>query len=296
MKIAILSRGPQNHSTRSLTEAALNAGYTAEILDPFGFYLHVGGTGDRITYHGKPIDDFDVIMPRLSRTTAQYGAEVVAHFEWVGIPVINRSKAIAAARHKFRSLRILVQHGLPIPPSLTVGSAEFLENAVAEIGDYPFILKPFYGTHGRGVMLLDTPTSLTSAVGALCDLHHDYVIQSFITEASGVDIRVLVVGGEAIAAMKRRAPAGEFRANIHKGASGAAVTLPKEYIRLAIKAAAALELEVAGVDLLETNEGPVVLEVNPSPGFEELESVTSINIAAAIIEFVTTFTEKNKRL
>ena len=296
MKIGILSRGPQNHSTRSLTEAALNAGHTAEILDPFGFYLHVGGTGNRITYHGKSVADIDVLIPRLSRTTAQYGKEVVAHFEWVGIPVINRSKAIAAARHKFRSLRILVQHGLPIPPSLTVGSAEFLENAVAEIGDYPFILKPFYGTHGRGVMLLDTPTSLTSAVGALCDLHHDYVIQSFITEASGVDIRVLVVGGEAIAAMKRRAPAGEFRANIHKGASGAAVTLPKEYIRLAIKAAAALELEVAGVDLLETNEGPVVLEVNPSPGFEELESVTSINIAAAIIEFVTTFTEKNKRL
>ena len=296
LKIAILSRGPQNYSTRRLKEAAHTAGHTAEILDPFGFYLHIGGTPDRITYHGKPVGDLDIVLPRLSRTTAQYGEEVVAHFEWVGIPVINRSKAIAAARHKFHSLRILTQHGLPIPSSLTVGSAEFLESTVAEIGDYPFILKPFYGTHGRGVMLLDTPTSLTSAVDALCDLHHDYVIQSFITEADGVDIRVLVVGGEAIAAMKRSAPPGEFRANIHKGASGEAVTLPKEYIRLAIDAAAALELEVAGVDLLETNKGPVILEVNPSPGFEELESVTDIDIAAAIIEFVTTFTQKNERL
>ena len=296
MKIAILSRGPQNHSTLSLSEAARNAGHIAGVLDPFGFYLHVGETQNRITYQGKPVEDLDIVIPRLSRTTAQYGEEVVAHFEWVGIPVINRSKAIATARHKFRSLRILAQHGLPIPPSLTVGSAAFLENAVAEMGDYPFILKPFHGTHGRGVMLLDTPISLNSAVGALCDFHHDYVIQSFVKEANGVDIRVLVVGDEAIGAMKRSAPLGEFRANIHKGATGEAVTLPEEYVRLAIKATAALELEIAGVDLLETDEGPVVLEVNPSPGFEELQSVIGIDIAAAIIEFATEFAQKNKRL
>jgi ribosomal protein S6--L-glutamate ligase len=289
LKIGILSRGPQNHSTRSLSEAALTAGHTAEILDPFGFYLHIGGTGNHITYEGKPVEDFDVIVPRLSRTTARYGEEVVAHFEWIGTPVINRAKPIAAARHKFRSLRILAQRGLPVPPSLTVGSATFLENAVAEMGNYPFILKPFYGTHGRGVMLLDTPTSLTSAVDALCDLHQDYVIQPFIAEAGGIDIRILVVGNEAIAAMKRSAPVGEFRANVHRGASGETVSLPDEYIDVAIRATAALELEIAGVDLLQTNNGPVVLEVNPSPGFEELESVTGINIADAIIEFITAF-------
>ena len=293
MKIGILSRGPQNHSTRRLSETALTAGHTAEILDPFGFYLHIGGTGNRMTYHGKPAEDFDVIVPRLSRTTAQYGEEVLAHFEWVGTPVVNRAKAIAAARHKFHSLRILAQHGLPVPPSLTVGSATFLEDAVAEVGTYPFILKPFHGTHGTGVMLLDTPTSLTSAVDALCDLHQDYVLQPFIAEAGGVDIRVFVVGGEVVAAMKRSAPPGEFRANIHKGASGEAIALTDEYTRLAIVAAAALELEIAGVDLLSTNEGPVVLEVNPSPGFEELESVTGIDIADAIIEFVTAFAQES---
>ena len=296
MKIGILSRGPQNHSTRSLSEAAFNAGHTAEILDPFGFYLHIGGTGNRITYYGGQVEDFDVVIPRLSRTTAQYGEEVVAHFEWIGTPIINRARPIAVARHKFHSLRILAQHGLPVPPSLTVGSSEFLQNAVARMGDYPFVLKPFYGTHGRGVMLVDTPTSLTSAVDALCDFHHDYVIQPFIQEAGGVDIRVLVVGGEAIAMMKRSAPPGEFRANIHKGGTGEVIALPEEYINIAIKAAAALELEIAGVDLLEANQGPVVLEVNPSPGFEELESVTGIDIAAAIIKFATEFAEKNKRL
>ena len=291
MKIGILSRGPQNHSTRSLSEAAQRKGHTAEILDPFGFYLHIGNDNNRITYHGKPAEDFDVLVPRLSRTTVQYGEEVVSHFEWIGTPVVNRAKAIAIARHKFHSLRILARHGLPIPPSLTVGSATFLEDAVAEMGDYPFILKPFHGTHGAGVMLLDTPTSLTSVVDTLCDLHADYVIQPFIAEAGGVDIRVLVVGGKAIAAMKRSAPVGEFRANIHRGASGEGISLPDKYTDIAIKAASALELEIAGVDLLQTNEGPVVLEVNPSPGFEELESVTGINVADAIIEFVTAFAQ-----
>ena len=289
MKIGILSRGPQNHSTRSLSEAAFRAGHAAEILDPFGFYLHIGNANNRITYQGRPAEDFDVLIPRLSRTTVRYGEEVVAHFEWIGTPVVNRARAIAMARHKFHSLRILAQHGLPIPPSLTVGSAAFLEGAVVEMGDYPFILKPFHGTHGTGVMLLDTPTSLTSAVDALCDLHEDYVIQPFIAEAGGVDLRVLVVGGEAVAAMKRSAPIGEFRANVHRGASGEAVSLPDAYTDVAIRAAAALELEIAGVDLLQTNAGPVVLEVNPSPGFEELESVTGINIADAIVEFVTAF-------
>ena len=289
MKIGILSRGPQNHSTRSLGEAAFKAGHTAEILDPFGFYLHIGNDKNHITYQGRPAEDFDVLIPRLSRTTVRYGEEVVAHFEWIGTPVVNRAKAIATARHKFHSLRILAQHGLPIPPSLTVGSAAFLEGAVAEMGNYPFILKPFHGTHGTGVMLLDTPTSLTSAVDALCDLHEDYVIQPFIAEAGGVDLRVLVVGGKAIAAMKRSAPVGEFRANVHRGASGEAISLPDAYTDVAIRAAAALELEIAGVDLLQTNAGPVVLEVNPSPGFEELESVTGINIADAIVEFVTAF-------
>ncbi len=284
MKIAILSRGPQNYSTRSLIEAAEKAGHTANACDPFGFYLQIGGTRHRITYEGVSAEDYDVVIPRLSGATARYGGEVVSHFEWLGIPVVNSSFAIANARHKFRSLRILSQNGLPVPPSLTVGSATYLEGTVDEIGDYPFILKPFYGTHGMGVMLLDTPTSLTSTVDALCDMHRDYVIQSFIAEAAGVDIRILVVGGDAIAGMKRRAVAGEFRANIHKGANGETITLTEEYKRIAIDAAAALQLDIAGVDLLQTKNGPVILEVNPSPGFEGLQLVTGIDIAEAMIE------------
>lgn len=291
MNIAILSRGPTNHSTSSLVEAAENAGHIANVRDPFGFYLQVGGTGNRITYHGEEAEDFDVVIPRLSSSTAGYGGEVVSHFEWLGIPVVNTANAIAAARHKFRSLRILAQHGLPVPPSLTVGSAAFLEDAVPKMGDYPFVLKPFYGTHGKGVMLLDTPTSLTSTVEAMCNLHRDYVIQSFIAEASGVDIRVLVVGGNVIAAMKRRAIKGEFRANIHQGANGEAITLTNEFNRIAIDATEALKLGIAGVDLLQTKNGPAIIEVNPSPGFEELESVTGIDIAKVMIEYAVQLAE-----
>ena len=295
MNIAILSRGPENHSTRSLVEAAEKAGYTVKVCDPFGFYLQIGGTGHRITYDGIPAENFDVVIPRLSGATARYGGEVVLHFESIGIPAVNSATAIVDARHKFRSLRILEQHGLPIPPSLTVGSATFLEDAVPEIGDYPFILKPFFGTHGIGVMLLDTPISLASAVETMCDLHRDYIIQSFIAEAAGVDIRVMVVGGNAIAAMKRYASPGEFRANIHQGASGEAITLTDEYSRIATDAANALELGIAGVDLLQTKNGPVILEVNPSPGFEELESVTKINIAKVMIEYAGQLAENRSQ-
>lgn len=285
MNITILSRGPENHSTRRLVEAIARAGHTAKVQDPFGFYLQIGGNGTRMTYDGTHAENIDIVIPRLSSATARYGGEVISHFEWLGIPTVNSSEAIANARHKFRSLRILAQQGLPIPPSLTVGSADFLADAIPELGEYPYILKPFYGTHGIGVMLLDTPTSLSSAVETMCELHRDYVIQSFIAEAAGVDIRVLVVGGKVIAAMKRCAVPGEFRSNIHQGANGEPLILSDQYKTIAVDATNALNLGIAGVDILETKNGPVILEVNPSPGFEELESVTKIDIAKTMIEY-----------
>ena len=285
MKIAILSRAAQNHSTRRLSEAAHTAGYVPHVLNPFGFDLQIGGRGNRIYYEGVPSEDFDVIIPRLSAATATYGGEVVRHFEWAGIPVLNRATSIANARNKFRTLRILAEHGLPVPPSFTVGSADFLDRAVSETGDYPFLMKPFQGTHGDAFLLLDTRPSLASAVGAMCDLHQDYVIQPFIEDSGVMDLRVVVVGGRVIAAMKRVAQAGEFRSNIHRGGHGAAVELPAPCIETAIGAAAAMDLGVAGVDMLHTADRALILEVNPSPGFEEIETVTGSQIAEAIIAF-----------
>ena len=288
MKIAILSLSSQNDSTRRLVEAVRAAGHTPKVLDPFGFYLHIGGKGKRIYYEGASAEDLDVVLPRLSAATAKYGEEVVAHFEWIGVPVINRSRSIADARSKFRTLRILAQHGLPVPSSFTAGSARFLDRSVCETGEYPFIMKPFEGTHGKAILLLDTPTSLRSALDAMCDLYRDYVIQPFIEESAGNDVRVIVVGGKAIAAMKRIVRQGEFRANIHRGGQGRPVNLESEYINTAIRAAEVMALEVAGVDMLQTSDGPIVLEVNPSPGLE-IEAVTGIKVAEAIIAFAVEY-------
>ena len=294
MKIGIISFGTQNHATRRLVEASLTVGHTPKVLNPFGFYLHIGGSGARIYYEETPTTDFDVVLPRLSAATVQYGEEVVAHFEWIGTPIVNRSYAIANARNKFRSLRILAQHGLPVPPSFAAGSARYVDGSVHRIGEYPFIMKPFAGTHGNAILLLDTPTSLKSAIGAMCDLHQDYVIQPFIAESAGNDVRVIVVGGKVVAAMRRTAQEGEFRSNIHRGGQGQPIALHSEYSDTAIRAAEAMELDIAGVDLLETLAGPMVLEVNPSPGFEEIEAVTGIKVAEAMIAFAVEYSQATR--
>ena len=294
MKIGIISLGTQNHATRRLVEASLAVGHTPKVLNPFGFYLHIGSSGARIYYEETPAVDFDVVLPRLSAATAQYGEEVVAHFEWTGTPVVNRSYAIENARNKFRSLRILAQHSLPVPPSFTAGSARYVDRSVHQTGEYPFIMKPFEGTHGNAILLLDTPTSLKSAIDAMCDLHQDYVIQPFIAESGGSDVRVIVVGGKVVAAMRRAAHEDEFRSNIHRGGQGQPIALHSEYGDTAIRAAEAMELDIAGVDLLETLSGPMVLEVNPSPGFEEIEAVTGIRVAEAIIAFAVEYSQATK--
>lgn len=289
MKIGIISFGTQNHATRRLVEAVLAVGHTPQVLNPFGFYLHIGGSGTCIYYEDTSATDFDVMLPRLSAATAQYGEEVVAHLEWVGTPVVNRSYAIANARHKFRALRILAQHGLPVPPSFAAGSARHVDQSVDQTGEYPFIMKPFEGTHGNAILLLDTPISLRSAIDAMCDLHQDYVIQPFIGESAGNDVRVIVVGGKIVASMRRTAQQGEFRSNIHRGGQGHPIELQSEYGDMAVRATEAMELDIAGVDLLETPAGPIVLEVNPSPGFEEIEAVTGIKVAEAMIAFAVEY-------
>ena len=294
MKIGIISLGTQNHATRRLVEASLAVGHTPKVLNPFGFYLHIGGSGIRIYYEETSAADFDVILPRLSAATARYGEEILANFEWTGTPVVNRSYAIANARNKFRALRILAQHGLPVLPSFAAGSARYVDRSVHQVGEYPFIMKPFEGTHGNAILLLDTPTSLKSAIGAMCDLHQDYVIQPFIEESAGNDVRVIVIGGKVVAAMRRAAQEGEFRSNIHRGGQGQPIALHSEYIDTAIQAAKAMELDIAGVDLLETLAGPMVLEVNPSPGFEEIEAVTGIKVAEAMIAFAAEYSQPTR--
>lgn len=285
MKIGILSRGQENYTTKRLYQASRRLGHAAIVMDPFDCYLHIGCKGRAIYHQQRVMDNLDVVLPRLSSVTARYGLEIVEHFEWVGVTVINNATAIANARNKFRSLRMLAAHDIPIPPSFTVGSMDFLEQAIRRTGEYPFIIKPFEGTQGEGIILLETLLSLASTLDAMCNLHQDYVVQPFIEEAAGEDIRALVIGGKLICAMKRKAQKGEFRANIHRGGVGISIELEPEYAEIALKAADVMQLDIAGVDMLETREGPIVLEVNPSPGFEGLEAATGRNIARTIIEY-----------
>jgi ribosomal protein S6--L-glutamate ligase len=292
MRIGILARGKENYSIKRLHRAANRMGHVVTLMDPFDCYLHIGCKGHAIYHRRRPVDNLDVVIPRLGAATARYGLTVVEHFEWVGVPLVNSAKAIDDARNKFRSLRILESHGIPVPPTFTVGSTEFLEHSARRTGNYPFIAKPFEGTQGRGIMLLDTPLALSSTIGAMCDLYKDYIIQSFIEEAAGRDIRALVIGGELICAMQRIARDGEFRANIHRGAVGIMIELKTEYAEIALKAADAMQLGISGVDILETKKGPVVIEVNPSPGFEGLEAATGMDIARKMIEYAVSCAKK----
>ena len=285
MRIGILARGKESYSVKRLHKAANRMGHVVTLMDPFDCYLHIGCKGRAIYHRRRPVDNLDVIIPRFSAATARYGLEVAEHFEWIGVPLVNSARAIDNARNKFASLRILASYGVPVPPTFTVGSTEFLEQSVRRAGNYPFIAKPFEGTQGKGIMLLDTPNALSSAIGAMCDLYRDYIIQPFIGEASGQDIRALVIGGKLICAMQRIARDGEFRANIHRGAVGIMIELKTEYAEIALQAADAMQLGISGVDILETKKGPVVIEVNPSPGFEGLEAATDMDIARKMIEY-----------
>lgn len=277
-------------SDNSSLPPSTQAGVSTPVEDSVGD-THGTSTAQELQmlYDGALVDDFDLILPRLSTTTASFASEVVAHFETLGVPLLNKSQQILVARHKFRSLRRLTEHGIPVIPSFTTGSPDFLENSVSKIGAYPILMKPFQGTHGRGLMLLDTAISLRSSVEAMCELHQNYVVQPFIGSSSGRDIRIIVIGGQAVAAMQRTAQVGEYRANFHRGGRGQLISITDQLRDLATRATAAMGLEVAGVDLLETNgmledTAYAVLEVNPSPGLEEIEAVTQIGIAEAIIE------------
>ena len=294
MRVAILSRGNQVYSTRRLMEAAELSGYQAQILDPFGFSLHVQNNSIRIFYNGYVAEDFDLIIPRFSAATAEFGCEILAHFASLHTAyIINSPNAIQNARHKFRSLRILAEHNIPILPSFTTGTVESLEQSVSYIGGgYPVIAKPFIGTHGKGIMLLDTFISLQSAIGAMCDVNRDYIVQKYVDLNSNGDVRVIVVGDEAIAGMKRIPQSGEFRSNVHRGGIGHELIIGRELKDIAVGAVKTLNLEVAGVDLVETDGGYAVLEVNPSPGFEEIEAVTSIHVAEAIVSFAIESTKE----
>ncbi len=283
MKIAILSRSPNCYSTRRLREAAIKRDLEVRVLDVFKFALAVEGRNPSLLYRGKALSHYDAVLPRIGASVTFYGTAVVRQFEQMGIFTLNTSHAISISRDKLRSLQVLSRHDIGMPNTAFVHERRQVLPAIERLGGAPVIIKVLEGTQGIGVILAETNKIAEAIIETLQGAKQNVLIQKFVRESQGKDIRALVVGDHVVAAMRRSAQPGEYRSNVHRGGTTEPVDLPEDYQRVAVHAAHILGLRVAGVDLLETNEGPQVLEVNSSPGLEGIETATGIDVAGAII-------------
>lgn len=283
MKVALLSRNRNLHSTRRLLQEAKKKRIECNVIDPLECQLIVQRGHNEILYGGKILPHFDAILPRIGASITDYGISVVKQFEILGTRSLNSSQGIAESRDKMRCLQILSAAGIPVPTSILTRHPRALRKLVERLGGLPTVLKVLRGTQGLGVMLMTVPISLKTVLDAFKGLEQDVLLQEFISEGSGRDHRVFVIGDQVVASMTRTAAEGDFRSNIHRGGKGNWADLPKAYKQLALKAAHKLKLQVAGVDLIESRHGPLVLEVNSSPGFEGIERATGLNIAEKIV-------------
>lgn len=292
MKIIILARNSDLYSHKRLVEAGEQRGHEMRILDTTRCYMNISEKNSAIHYYGgECITNVDAIIPRIGASITFYGTAVVRHFESQGIYSINSSVAISRSRDKLRSLQLLSQKGLPLPTTGFANSPEDTEDLITMVGGAPLIVKLLEGTQGKGIVLAETKNAAKSVINAFKHLRVNILVQEFIKEADGKDLRCFVVGDKCVAAYQRVASAGEFRANLHLGGTAMPVKLSTEERKIAIKAAQAMGLRVAGVDLIRSSRGPLVLEVNSSPGLEGVETATHKDVAGAIIQFI----EKNAR-
>lgn len=283
-RVVILSRKKTLYSTRRLIEAVRAQGHEARVIDTLACDLLVQRGEPGLFYDGAPLERPDLVIPRIGASITSYGLAVVNQLEAMGIPVLNEAAAIARSRDKLRCLQLLAREGLDIPRTVLMRQRDHLEEAVAQIGGLPVIVKLLRGTQGVGVMLAHSEEELASTLDTLWTLHQELLLQEFIGESRGRDIRVFVVGDRVVGAMRREAKVeGEFRSNIHRGGSGKAVHLDPAYERAALRAARVLGLDVAGVDLLEASSGPKVAEVNSSPGLQGIERTLGIDVAGQIV-------------
>ncbi len=282
MKIALLSREPRNYSSRRLVEACEARGHHVRVLDTMRFSIELEAAQPSLLYRGRTLGHFDAVVPRIGATVTFFGTAVVRQFEQIGVFTLAASHAIAVSRDKLRSLQVLSRHDIGIPPTIFVRSPREVLPAIERLGGAPVIIKVLEGTQGVGVILADTTQTAQAIVETLHSARQNVLIQKFVKESAGRDLRALVVGGRVVAAMRRVAQRGEFRSNIHRGGRSEPVTLAPDYERSAIRAAQIMGLRVAGVDMLESEEGPQIMEVNSSPGLEGIEQATGIDVAGAI--------------
>ncbi|MCB1801664.1 MAG: 30S ribosomal protein S6--L-glutamate ligase [Gammaproteobacteria bacterium] len=291
MKIAVLSRNPKLYSTRRLVKAARERGHEVRVLDVLRCYMNITSMKPSIHYKGEDLTGFDAVIPRIGASVTFYGTAVLRQFEMMGVYPLNESVAITRSRDKLRSLQLLARKGIGLPVTGFAHSPDDVKDMLKMVGGAPAVIKLLEGTQGIGVVLAETEKAAESVIEAFMGLKANILIQEFIKEAGGADIRCLVVGGKVVAAMKRQGQEGEFRSNLHRGGTASLIKLTPEERSTAVRAASIMGLNVCGVDILRSNHGPVVMEVNSSPGLEGIEGASEKDIAGQIIQFI----EKNHK-
>ena len=284
MKLAILSRNAKLYSTRRLVEAARTLGHSVRVLDPLRCYIRISGEGFDMHYKGRPIAGYGAVIPRIGASITRYGCAVLHQFELMGSFTPNPSDAVARARDKLRCHQLLAAKGIGLPSTVFGDNPDDTADLLSLLGPPPHVIKLNEGTQGAGVMLTEKPSASRSVIEALRGLYATFLVQEFVAEAKGADLRCFVVGDAVVASMRRQAPPGEFRSNLHRGGTATPVKATQAEQDVAVRAAAALGLQVAGVDLIRSRRGPLVLEVNASPGLEGIEEASGIDIAGRIIE------------
>jgi ribosomal protein S6--L-glutamate ligase len=284
MKIAILSRNAKLYSTQRLVEEARTRGHTVRVLDPLRCYMKIEPGDFQLRYKGKAIGGFDAVIPRIGASISFYGTAVLRQFELMGSYTPNSSEAIARARDKLRCHQLLAAAGIGLPSTVIADNPDDTGDVMHLLGPTPHIIKLNEGSQGSGVILAENASSSRSVIDTLRGLYANFLMQEFIAESKGMDIRCFVVGNEVVAAMQRQAEGGDFRSNLHRGGKASAVKLSAHERETAIQSAQLIGLRVAGVDLLRSKRGPLVLEVNASPGLEGIEAATGKNVAGAILK------------
>jgi len=293
MKIAILSRNKNLYSTRRLKEAGEARGHTVDIIDTLHCYMDITSSKPSVRYKGKALPYYDAIIPRIGASISFYGTSVVRQFEVAGTFSINESVAISRSRDKLRSLQLLSRKNLGLPRTGFANRADDIPDLLKNVGGAPVVIKLLEGTQGIGVVLADTNKAAESIIEAFMGLNANILVQEFVKEAGGADIRCLVIGGKVVAAMKRQGAEGEFRSNLHRGGSATLVKLSPIERKTAVEAAKTMGLNMCGVDLLRANSGPQIMEVNSSPGLEGIEKATGKDVAALAFEYLEKFAKVN---
>ena len=296
MRFLFLTREPRLYSMRRFQQACRKQGHAFETLDVLGCNLVLHAKDPQLWYAGDPVqrEDVDVVVPRIGTTVTDVGCAVVNQFEVMQVPVVNTARAIQRARDKLLSLQLLTRANVDLPRTAVIRTTDDLDEALDQVGGVPCVLKLLKGTQGIGVMLAESRAGLESILQAFWSLDHIVLVQEFIAESKGKDVRAFVVGDQVVGAMRREARIGDFRSNIHRGGTGKAIKLSKEIEAQVLAATRALGLQVAGVDYLESKEGPKIIEVNASPGFQGLEQATGKDIAGEIIRYAAGIAKEEK--